>query len=354
MDLLSIRQIRQATTDSPCQAALHVQVERMQVKPTKSGSEFLELRLADAGDHLIFRIWGDAPHFPTAKALPPGAFIEVSGEWASSQYGLEPRSWNLRVLDEEERVALLGGPADMRAKQEADYADILTLTKSMADPRLREVCRLFLEEFGERFRRTGAARDYHHARRGGLVEHVAQMMRSAVALAGVYPGTNRDLLIAGVLFHDCGKLWENCYERDGFGMPHTESGELLGHIPMGIELVNKLWRRMLEAEDSDNNNNTAPAAAGPPAESVRLHLLHLVGSHHGEYQFGSPVLPRTPEAVILHHVDNIDAKLEMLAEAYATSQMLGPNIFEKRRPLPGNPVRPLGVFPPCDPGSSGG
>lgn len=349
MDLLSIRQIRQATTDSPCQAALHVQVERMQVKPTKSGCEFLELRLADAGDHLIFRIWGDAPHFPTAKALPPGAFIEVSGEWSSSQYGLEPRSWNLRVLEDGERVALLGGPADMREKQERDYAVILSLTEGMADPRLKEVCRLFLEEFGERFRRTGAAREYHHARRGGLVEHVAQMMRSAVALAEVYAGTNRDLLIAGVLFHDCGKLWENCYERDGFGMPHTESGELLGHIPMGIELVNKLWRKMLEAEEG-----AGAAADGPPAESVRLHLLHLVGSHHGEYQFGSPVLPRTPEAVILHHVDNIDAKLEMIAEAYATSSLLAPNIFEKRRPLPGNPVRPLSIYPSSGPGSLGG
>jgi len=338
MDLLSIRQIRQVTAGSPSVAAVHVQVERTQVKPTKSGSEFLELKLTDASDQLVLRVWSDAPVFEAARALPSGAFIAVQGEWSSGTYGLEPRQWTLRELDEAERLAVLGGPAGLREKQERDYAGILTMTRNLTDPRLRALCALFLEEFGERFRRTGAAREYHHARRGGLVEHVAQMMRSAVALAAVYPETNQDLLVAGVLFHDCGKLWENCYERDGFTMPHTEIGELMGHIPMGIELVNRLWRQLMESE------GTAWKETLPANESVRLHLLHLIGAHHGEYQFGSPVLPRTPEAILLHHVDNIDAKLEMLGDAYATSSLLAPNIFERRRPLPGNPVRPLPLY----------
>lgn len=335
MELLTIRQLRQATLEAPCPASLHVQVERLQIKPAKSGSEYLELKLTDAGDHLVMRVWGDAPGFAATRALAAGAFIAVEGEWASSTYGLEPRQWTLRVLDDGERASLLGGPPELREKQERDYADVVFLTDSIGDPRLRALGRLFLEEYGERFRRTGAAREYHHARRGGLVEHVAQMMRAAVALSGVYPETNRDLLVAGVLFHDCGKLWENCYERGGFTMPHTEAGELMGHIPMGIELVNRLWRKLIETDPS------TWADTVPSNESVRLHLLHLIGAHHGDYQFGSPVLPRTPEAILLHHVDNIDAKLEMLSDAYQTSALLAPNIFERRRPLPGNPVRPL-------------
>jgi 3'-5' exoribonuclease len=338
MDLLSIRQIRQAAAEAPCAAVVHVQVERALVKPTKSGSEFLELKLTDAGDHLVLRVWGDAPAFAQARELAAGAFIAVQGEWTSGTYGLEPRQWTLRDLDDDERALLLGGPAELREKQERDYADIMQMTEAIGDPRLRALCGLFLEEFGERFRRTGAAREYHHARRGGLVEHVAQMMRTAVALTTVYPGTNRDLMVAGVLFHDCGKLWENCYDREGFTMPHTEVGELMGHIPMGIELVNRLWRKLME---------TAPASwaeDAPPSDSVRLHLLHLIGAHHGEYQFGSPVLPRTPEAILLHHVDNIDAKLEMLAETYAVSPLLAANVFERRRPMPGNPVRPLAEY----------
>ena len=338
MDLLTIRQTRSAAAASSCAATVHAQVERVQLKPTKSGSEYLELKLTDAGDHLVMRVWGDAPGFQSAHSLPAGAFIAVTGEWTSSTYGLEPKQWTLRLLDEAERIALLGGPPEMRERQERDYAQITALTAAITDPRLRGLGQLFLEEYGERFRRTGAAREYHHARRGGLVEHVAQMMRASMALAGVYPGTNCDLLMAGVLFHDCGKLWENCYEREGFTMPYTEAGELMGHIPMGIELVNRLWRRLMERE------GTAWAGMLPSSESVRLHLLHLIGSHHGEHQFGSPVLPRTPEAILLHHVDNIDAKLEMMADAYDTSTLLAPNIFERRRPLPGNPVRPLAGY----------
>lgn len=338
MEILTIRQLRQATIESPCPATVHVQLERLQIKPTKSGSEYLEAKLSDAGDHLVLRVWSDSPAFAATRALSAGSFIAIEGEWAGSTYGLEPKQWKIRELSPDERLALLAGPPSLRARQQQDFAEITDLTGRIADPRLHGLCRLFLEEYGERFLRTGAAREYHHARRGGLVEHVAQMMRSAAALCGAYQGVNKDLLLAGVLFHDCGKLWENCYERDGFTMPHTEPGELLGHIPMGIELVNRLWRRLLDPAPD------AWSEASPPSESVRLHLLHLIGSHHGEHQFGSPVLPRTPEAILLHHIDNIDAKLEMLSETYQTSPLIAANIFERRRPLPGNPVRPLGPF----------
>jgi 3'-5' exoribonuclease len=177
------------------------------------------------------------------------------------------------------------------------------------------------------------------------VEHVAQMMRCAVALAGLYPQLNRDLMIAGVLFHDCGKLWENVYAESGFTMPYNLTAEMLGHIPLGLELVNKLWRDLLED----------PAAAEwtalePASEIVRLHLLHLIAAHHGSLEFGSPVLPKTPEAVALHHVDNIDAKLEMFRRGYASSKELAPGIFEKFSPWPVNIVAPLPAvhLPPAE------
>jgi 3'-5' exoribonuclease len=198
---------------------------------------------------------------------------------------------------------------------------------------------LFLQDYGERYRRAAAARSNHHARRGGLVEHVAQMLRAALALAEVYP-VNRDLLVAGVLFHDAGKLWENGLPAEGFQMPYDERGELLGHITIGIELLNALWRKLMGRED-------AKLWAGllPSSEDVRLHLLHLVAAHHGELQFGSPVPPKTPEAWMLHFVDNIDAKWEMLQAGYANAKRLAPRIQERVWPLPGNLVAPLPPFP---------
>lgn len=337
----TIKELKRLATGEPARGETHVQVEDARTKVTRSGGEYLELKLADAEDEFILRVWSDAPAMEEARRLRAGDFIALAGEWANGAYGLEPRRWSMRPLSEEERRALLGGPAELREKQAADFAFITEQVDALRDPRLRALGRLFLNEFGERFRRAGAAREYHHARRGGLVEHTAQMMRSALALWSVYPQTNRDLLVAGVLFHDSGKLWENCYERDGFSMPWSEHGELLGHISLGIELVNRLWRRLLESDEA-----ASWAGLEPASEDVRLHLLHLVAAHHGEYQFGSPALPRTPEAILLHHIDNIDAKLEMMKDCYESSAQLAPNVFEKKRPLPVNLVRPL---PPCAP-----
>jgi len=188
-------------------------------------------------------------------------------------------------------------------------------------------------------RRAAGARNYHHARRGGLVEHVAQMMRSSDAVAGVYPGLNRDLLLAGVLFHDSGKLWENCFPKDSFVMPYDVRGELIGHVSIGIELVNRLWQRLKESAEFSQWSSLTP-----DSESVRLHLVHLVAAHHGEKQFGSPVEPRTPEAITLHLIDNLDAKLEMMDNAYQLGKRLSAEVVERVRPLPTNLVEPLPVF----------
>ncbi len=237
-----------------------------------------------------------------------------------------------------EKNELLQGPADLRAKQTADWEFILQTTRGLGDPRLRLLCAAFLNEWGERFRRAAAARKYHHARRGGLVEHTAQMMRVAKEIAPVYPQLNVDLLIAGILFHDSGKLWENQFSETGFVMDYDELGELVGHISIGLELVNSVWRK-LTAENADSWKTYSP-----PSEDVRLHLLHLIGSHHGQKELGSPVEPKTPEAMALHYIDNLDSKLEMFAAGYATAQPLAPRIFDRVRPLPGNLVKSLEKF----------
>ncbi len=338
---ISIKALRAATSTGAVSAELHAQLEQVMLKPTRSGGEFLELKLADAEDHCVLRVWSDHPAFAELRGLPAGGtFLSVVGEWSTGTYGLDVKSWTQRPLTDAEKATLLGGPAELRAKQAADYADITRMASALADPRLLALSAAYLEEYGERFRRTGAAREYHHARRGGLVEHVAQMMRTAAAICLAYPYINRDLVLTGVLFHDAGKLWENCYVAEGFAMPYSEHGELLGHITLGIELVNKLWRRISELPEA-----AAWSALTPTSEDVRLHLLHLIASHHGEYAFGSPVLPRTPEAVVLHHVDNIDAKLEMMATCYATSPLLAKTIYEKKRPLPSHLVSPLTPYP---------
>jgi 3'-5' exoribonuclease len=280
------------------------------------------------------------PLFLEVAKLRRSSWIEITAQWVDKgKFGIEPMHSQMRQLGEEEIANLLAGSPEIREQQEEDYAFIQKCVSELKDPRLKALADLFLSKHGERFRRTAAARDYHHARRGGLVEHVAQMMRSALAISSVYPRLNADLLVTGVLFHDCGKLWETCCAEQGFSIPHQLSGEMLGHIPLGLEIVNKLWRDVLEA-----NQDAGWIHLQPASDLVRLHLLHLIGSHHGEYAFGSPVLPKTPEAQALHYIDNLDAKMEMFRRGYDTSAELAPGIFERVRPLPGNLIEPLPRF----------
>ncbi len=263
-------------------ARLHAQVEAAAAKATREGKPYCEISLADACDRMMLRVWDNHPDYKSCSALQDGDFIEIDGEFAQhQQFGL----------------------------------------------------------FGERFRRTAAARNYHHARRGGLVEHTAQMMRVALALCPLYSQLNLDLLLAGILFHDSGKLWENHLPDDGFTMGFDERGELMGHISIGLELVNSLWRKLQTEENGRAWENLVP-----PSEDCRLHLLHLIASHHGDMQFGSPVYPKTPEAMTLHYIDNLDARLEMFAAGYLTAKPIADRIFDRVRPLPGNLVKSLEKF----------
>ena len=339
MQLMTLSEIRRAAQSGAISAKVHVQVESAAPKLTREQKPYCELSLADACDRMTLRVWSDHPAYKACSEMTAANFIELAAEFTThSQYGLEAQKWTVRPLTESEKKALLEGPADLRKKQAVDWEFLTESLKSISDPRLVLLCETFMKEWGERFRRTAAARRNHHARRGGLVEHTAQMMRVAVAIAPLYPQLNVDLLIAGILFHDSGKLWENHYPETGFVMDYDERGELIGHISIGLELVNSLWRK-LNAENAESWKQFAP-----PSEDVRLHLLHLIGAHHGEQQFGSPVDPKTPEAMALHYIDNLDARLEMFAAGYLTAKPLADRIFDRVWPLPGKLVKSLGKF----------
>ena len=344
MELITIRELKQQAGPVPLVVRFFAQLERSLEKITKTGNPFYELTFADAEETLLIRVWNNAPMFPTCGQLRGGTFFEVSGEFGLGNDGrsIDGRSWTARALNDEETATVLGGSPELRRKQEVDFAFIETAVANLSDPRLHHLCRAFIERYGNRLRRTGAARDYHHARRGGLVEHVAQMMRTAIQICEAYPMLNRDLLVAGVLFHDIGKLWENAYVENGFSMPYTEISELIGHIPLGMEIVNKLWRELLENEEL----SATWKDLDPESDRVRLHLLHLVVSHHGELEFGSPVVPKTPEAQALHYIDNLDAKMEMFERGYQIATELGRHVFDRVRPLPGRLVAPLAALVP--------
>ena len=337
MPLLTISELKKtARESSPVEASVHAQIEKITRKEASNGKPFQELQLRDAADSMTLRAWNDTEAFEACSSLTIGTFVTVEGIFShTAAFGLDGKRWEIARLDDESVEALLLGSTERQSLLGRCEKVIADSVASIADPRLKALCSRFLDQYGARFNRSAAARGNHHARRGGLLEHTSRMMESSLALLTVYPELNRDLLIAGVLFHDSGKLWETCPPERGFGIAPELRGELLGHLSIGIELVNTLWRD-LPKEGWEG--------LIPSSEDLRLHLLHLIASHHGQLEFGSPVLPKTPEAALLHFVDNIDARMEMFFSAYQSSVPGKEGPLEWVRALGVSPVPPLTFF----------
>lgn len=324
-------ELTKRAAEAPASATVWAQATSAKIKSSskgKSGKEWVEVEFRDATGTIKLRVWDNVPAHGFCRALKGGEGVELKGTFSKGDYGMESDDWQGRLLQDGEVMVLFGGPASLQAKQAADWGTIVKLVYGMADPHFRKVCEMLLEKKGEVLRRAAAARGNHHARRGGLVEHVAFMMATARSIAAGYPEINPDLLLAGVLFHDAGKIWENQMEPRGFEMPFTAQAEMLGHIYLGCTLATNIWHH---ASKQDGEEEW-------PGEKL-LHLQHLILAHHGELEFGSPVVPRTMEAVILHYVDQIDAKLEMLRQGFKTQKELAPGVFEKVWPIQGNFVK---------------
>ncbi|MBX9742930.1 MAG: HD domain-containing protein [Chthoniobacterales bacterium] len=330
---MTIQALREATREGAfCEAAIPAQVESLQRKETSSAKPFYELLLRDATGSLVLRAWSDKPAFAACEQLTAGDFVEVKGNFSQGSFGLDAPGWMVSSLDAEGISLLVEGSPEEQKTRETTYQGIVEAIATIEDPRLRELCNSFLNHYGPRFCRAAAARSNHHARRGGLLDHTARMLQAALALQAVYPHLHRDLLITATLFHDSGKLWETCPPAQGFGITPDLRGELMGHLSIGIELVNALWRELPKEEWKELQ---------PASEEVRLHLLHLIAAHHGQLEYGSPVLPKTPEAIALHLIDNLDARLEMFQEAYTKTPGATSGFFEWTRPLGVAPVAPL-------------
>lgn len=306
---------------------------------TQGGKPYYDLELADATGTTKLKIWSETQAFSFCQRLQGGEMIAVEGIFFCNQYGLNVNRPEARFLSDEEIEFLLAGSEEDRRRGEADWEYVISVFGQMNDPRLKAVALQCLGAYEAKWRRAAAARTYHHAKRGGLLEHTASMLRLAEAISGHYPEVTPELLYCGVLFHDVGKLWENDYPEKGFISQPTRLGEMLGHITIGIEVVNRLWNQCLE-EDPESFSSEQQ----PPTELLKEHLLHLIAAHHGEIAFGSPVTPKTPEAWLLHHIDNMDAKIEMLRCAYRESEETVPGLYPVRRPLAGMPAKPLSAY----------
>ncbi|MEM7810954.1 MAG: HD domain-containing protein [Planctomycetota bacterium] len=276
---------------------------------TRDGKPFYRTTFKDKRRSVTAMIWADSAYFPACDGeWKPGDFFRVVCRYEETKYGPQIELKSLRPVvdgDRAEGFDPLAFTASTRFDPAEMFAELreLVATKIESGP-LRALTVEILDEFADDLRSFPAASRNHHAFSGGFVEHVLSVTKTAVFLAekyaALYPDMNpplsTDLVVAGAVLHDIGKLIE--LRPTAAGAEYTAPGRLVGHILLGRDLVRD---RGLKTDGLD-------------AETL-LRLEHVVVSHQGKPEWGSPVEPTTPEALLVHYADDIDAKFEMVAGA---------------------------------------
>ncbi len=266
-------------------------VANKQVKPKKSGEPYLALTLADRSGQIEAKMWDNVDD--ALNAFEQEQFIKVKGLINKYNQRFQLTIHKLRRMEE----------------AEVDFTDYLPKTTKDIDELWRTLCE-FIDSFqnaqlktlvqafiadpeiAAAYRAAPAAKTLHHAYIGGLLDHVVSLFRSCDLICRNYPQVNRDLLLTGAFLHDIGKIHELTYNR---AFSYSTRGQLLGHMIIELEMLQQKVKHI-------------------PDFSPELKTLieHLIISHHGEYEFGSPKLPMFPEALMLHYLDDLDSKMESM------------------------------------------
>ncbi len=266
------------------------------LRDKKNGGQYLLLKLADMSGEIMGMMWDKIDG--VIDKVKPGDFVRV-------KFRVQVYNNNLQAIIS--KISKVGDneidnseiffpsseiPAETLYKKLIEFAE----TK-IKDTFLKQlVMRVYKDpEIKPMLLKAPAAKSLHHAYRGGYLEHVLGLLRLAEKVMDVYPFINSDIVYTGLLFHDIGKLWELSYERE---FNYTTEGRLLGHIAIEYELISD---KMKEIPDFP--------------EEYKLHIQHIILSHHGELEFGSPKRPKTPEALLVSTLDNLDAKMNAMKNA---------------------------------------
>lgn len=263
-----------------------------QNRTTQTNKPYLSLVLCDKTGQIEGRVW-DVNDNRVVKDFERGDVVKVRGCVSKFNDRVQLKVEQLRKVAEGESDKSDLLPATTYDVGEL-WRQLLGFIDSFTDPHLKLLAGNVLkdERVGAAFREAPAAKQLHHAWLGGLLEHVVSLLTLADRVAPHYPIVHRDLLLTGVLLHDIGKIYELSW---AVGFEYTTEGVLLGHIQMGASLAEKAM----------------DAIAGFPPRLKTL-VLHLILSHHGKLEFGSPKLPMIPEALVLNFVDDLDAKMQAM------------------------------------------
>jgi len=268
------------------------------LRSTTRGDLYMAMFLSDRSGQLNGRMWQATE--TVYKALPKPGFVHIQGRSELYQNNLQIIINNISLVDAS-KVHI----DDFLARTDKDtkqmFEDIKKIVGRITNPQLKTLVGAFLDdaELMEKFCDAPGAMKLHHSYIGGLLEHTHNMLRVAVALLPLYPQVQTDLVLAGIFLHDIGKTEELSYDM---AFSYTDTGQLIGHIVKSILMVNQ-------------KVDTLRSKGVQIEQTVLDSLLHIILSHHGEYEFGSPKLPATAEAFMVYYIDDLDAKISQVTAA---------------------------------------
>ncbi len=266
-------------------------VQHKEIRQKKTGEPYLSLTLADRTGDLDAKMWDNVPE--VMDTFDRDCFLKVKGMVQLFQNKPQLTVYRLQRLAETEIDIADFLPASKRDRDEM-FAELKGWIASMTDPHLKALLEtIFADEaVALAYRTAPAAKSIHHGWIGGLIEHVLSVCQLAKVTAAHYPDVDFDLLLTGVILHDIGKIHELTYARSlGYSTP----GQLIGHISIGVRMVEDALRKL---------------PGFPPL--LRDLVEHMILSHHGSLEFGSPKVPMFLEAMLLHQIDNMDSKMEAM------------------------------------------
>ena len=254
---------------------------------SQKGFPYLTVRLRDKTGEIESKVWDNTVEFD--RRFKKGDIISIEGRAASYRNAIQISITDINKISWDEIE-----PADYLPAVKADvnvmFSEITGCIEKVNDKYLQALLNAFFqeEETISLFKRAPAAKGFHHIYLGGLLEHTLSVVRLLEKVSDHYPDLNKDMLITGGILHDIGKIYEFSYNSI---IDYSDEGRLIGHIVMGVEMINK----------------KIAAIDGFPQQSA-LELRHIILSHHGEFEFGSPKRPKTLEALVVHYIDDLDAK----------------------------------------------
>jgi 3'-5' exoribonuclease len=287
-----------------------------QIKPKKTGEPYLALTLGDRTGQLEAKMWDNVED--VLDAFEQDDFLKIKGLINKYKNRFQLTVHKLRKLGDREIEFDDYLPKTTKDIDEL-WRTLAAFVVSFQNSHLQSLLQSFMAdpEIATAYRNAPAAKTLHHAYIGGLLDHVVSLFRSCDLLCQNYPQVNRDLVLTGVFLHDIGKIHELTYNRS---FSYTTKGQLLGHMVIELE--------MLQAKVAQ--------VPGFP-ESLKILLEHLIISHHGQYEFGSPKLPMFPEALMLHYLDDLDSKMEAMRAQFEREADLD-NPWTSYNPSLGRPL----------------